>query len=84
MKTEDRHIIDKMIVPDMADQLFYIRKKKGLTRGQLAKMSGISRSFLYKFEHKECGISLETFLRLAHTLDYLPILIPKDLYEMDI
>ena len=56
--------------PEMAivQEIINVRKEKGLTQSDLAKLTGIAQSDISKFETGAGNPSLKTLRRLAHGL----------------
>ena len=46
-----------------------VRKKKGLSRGDLADMSGISPKFIFQIEKQGFGFSVDTLMQLTRVLE---------------
>lgn len=46
-----------------------VRKKKGLSRGDLADMSGISPKFIFQIEKQGFGFSVDTLRQLTRVLE---------------
>ena len=46
-----------------------VRKKKGLSRGDLADMSGISPKFIFQIEKQGLGFSVDTLRQLTRVLE---------------
>lgn len=53
----------------IGERIQYARKEKGLSRGDLADMSGIPSKFLFQIEKKGFGFSVDTLMKLAKILE---------------
>ena len=55
-------------MPTAGDRISDIRKKRVMTRDQLARTTGLSKSFLSEVENKNRNISVENLLKIANAL----------------
>ncbi|MGH8137879.1 MAG: helix-turn-helix domain-containing protein [Steroidobacteraceae bacterium] len=51
--------------PDLGKRLIELRREKGLTLSDLARLTGLSRSTLYKVEHSGMWLTYQKLLRLS-------------------
>lgn len=58
-----------MTLDKLARCLRYHRKQSGLTRIELAKLAGISKSTLFDLEHAKPTIQLDSLLKAFQTLN---------------
>ena len=49
-----------------------LRKSRGMSQEVLSGLAGIDRSHYSKIELGQCGLSLETMLKIAYALDKKP------------
>lgn len=49
-----------------------IRKQKGLSLRELAKLSGLSHSFISDIENGRCNPSIKSLLKITNALDVNP------------
>jgi transcriptional regulator with XRE-family HTH domain len=66
---------------DLCDFLREEIKSVGMTQGQIAERSGLSRVAVHNFQYSKCGTSLRIFLRLAWALGYDFKLVPNGTIE---
>ena len=53
----------------LADQLLLLRKKRGLTQGELAQRAGTTQAVISRLENASVRPSLETIVKIAQALD---------------
>ncbi len=60
----------------------HIRRSKGLTQKELAKILGVSQSYVSKLENNEemiCNLTLKNVNELARLLDTCPVVLASSL-----
>ena len=62
-------LYEKRMNQEIGLRIQEVRKKKGLSRGDLADMSGISPKFIFQIEKQGFGFSVDTLMQLTRVLE---------------
>ena len=62
-------LYEKRMNQEIGLRIQEVRKKKGLSRGDLADTSGISPKFIFQIEKQGFGFSVDTLMQLTRVLE---------------
>lgn len=54
---------------EIAKQIYYCRKKSGLSRDELARLAGVGKTVIYDIEKGKKSIRLDTLLKVLDVLN---------------
>ena len=62
-------MIQDLFFADLAKLIIYYRKQSGLSRLELAELSGVGKTVVYDIEHGKQTIRLDTLIKILNVLN---------------
>lgn len=62
----------KILIKEVIRKISEERKKRGLSMNQLAELSNLTGSYIYKLENMQCEIGLKTLLKISSAFGIKP------------